>query len=293
MISPPLYKQLRRIHLRGKRISDALMAGHFRSVFRGHGVEFEEVGVYDENDDVKHIEWNVTARMGRPFVKRYREEREQTVMLLVDTSASLGVGHVGHRKLETAAETAALLALCAQGNGDAVGAMLFSESVEMVLPAKKTQSAVWRIVREIVGVNRATGKTSLRTVLEEFGRMHKRRAIVFLISDFADTGYMDALRPVAGRHDLVAVMVHDPLDFDLPEAGIVHAVDPETHETVVWDCFDAASRRRFHTAAIADFEQRQAELRAAGVDIVECSTDASPVDALYRFFRLRERRLGR
>ena len=158
---------------------------------------------------------------------------------------------------------------------------------------KKTQAAVWRIVREIVAVNRASGKTSLRNVLEEFGRMHKRRAIVFIISDFADTGYMDALRPVAGRHDVVAVMIHDPLDFHLPDAGIVHAVDPESKETVIWDCFDKASRNRFERAAKANLNQCQADLRAAGVDIVECSTDASPVDALFRFFRLRERRLGR
>jgi uncharacterized protein (DUF58 family) len=284
---------MRRLQIRARRAVEDLLGGAYRSVFKGSGIAFEEVREYQPGDDIRSIDWNVTARMGHPFVKRFIEERELTLMLVVDISASQRFGSQQQQKREVAAEIAALLAFCALANQDKVGLVAVSDRVEKFVPPRKGTRHALRLIRDILFHEPVGQGTSLRTGLDFLNRVLRRRAIVFLLSDFFDQGYEKALRRTARRHDLVAVVCHDALEASLPGVGLLELLDAETGGTLLVDSSVAA----FQSAAARQAQRRRAALPqlagGARVDWIDAATDGRHLDALLRFFQLRERRLGR
>ncbi len=268
---------------------DTIMAGQYHSAFRGLGMEFEEVREYVPGDEVKTIDWNVTSRMGRPYVKRYREERELVVMVLVDLSESGAFGTVHRLKRETAAEMAAILAFNAIRNNDRIGAILFTDRVERYIPPKKGAAHVWRVIREILTCQPQSGKTDIAAAVRFFGRVMRKRTVAFLISDFHDRDYGRALAVTARKHDVISVLVSDPGDGRLPEAGLVELEDLESGRRLVLDAAHAETARRYAAWVETRYRDTRAVFRRADVDVVEISTDGSLVDPLRRFFRARER----
>jgi uncharacterized protein (DUF58 family) len=305
MISRDLVRQIRRLQIRARRAVEDLLGGEYRSVFKGSGISFEEVREYQPGDDIRTIDWNVTARMGHPFVKRFIEERELTVMLLVDCSASLAFGTQQQQKREVAAELAALLAFSAISNNDKVGLIACSDQVEKFVPPRKGTRHVLRLMRDILFLQPEHSGTSLRQGLDFLNRVLRRRAIVFLFSDFLDfslaqngvrgaaTGLAKVLQRTGKRHDLVGIALSDPRELELPAVGLLELTDAETGESFVVD----TSSPRVQAALRERTQQRLQSLRqiaqSARVDLIEVSTDGGHLDALLRFFRLRERRLGR
>jgi uncharacterized protein (DUF58 family) len=259
-------------------------------VFRGAGIAFEEVREYQPGDDVRTIDWNVTARMGHPFVKRYREEREQTVILLVDVSGSQWFGTAARWKHEVAAELAALLAFSVVRNNDKVGAILFSDHVEhFVAPAKGT-SHVLRLIRDVLYHEAAGRGTDIAAALGYLHRVTHRRAIVFLLSDFLAHGYEHALRIAARRHEVIAVRLADPRERVLPAGGLLDLEDTETGAHLTVDTGSPRFRRWFARAAQEGSRQLRQLCRSSGVDLIDVATDGRYVDPLVRFFLERERR---
>lgn len=291
MLPRDLVRQIRRLHIRARRAVEDILGGDYRSVFKGAGIAFEEVREYQPGDDVRTIDWNVTARMGHPFVKRYVEERELTVMLLIDISRSQAFGTQGKQKREVAAEIAALLAFCAISNNDKVGLVACSDRVEKYVPPRKGTRHALRLIRDILFVEPRFPGTSLRAGLDFLNRVLHRRAIVFLLSDFLDQGYEQALRRTGRRHDLIALMQSDPREQALPDVGLLELEDAETGQPVLID----TGASHFQPAFAQRARQRQARLRqlarSARVDMVDLGTDDAHLDALTRFFHRRERRL--
>ncbi len=293
--SPELFRRIRRLHFRTNRTVDTLMAGSYRSAFRGTGIEFEEVREYSPGDDVGSIDWNVTARMGRPFVKLYREERELMVYLLVDLSASglFGTGGrdgTGTTRRERIAETAALLAFAATKSNDRVGAILFSDRIERHIPPKKGTSHVWRVIRDILGTRPAGRRTDIAEALGFLGSAAKRRSVAFVLSDFIAPDFSTALKVAARRHDLIGVEVRDPGEEIGPPAGLVRCRDPETGRERLIDFGSERVRREWIDHARERKKRLEDLFRTAGVDRIEISTRGSVVDPLARFFRDRELR---
>ena len=288
-----LLRQVRHIEIRTRRMVNDLLAGPYESVFRGTGLAFEEVREYYPGDDVRTIDWNVTARMGHPYVKRFREEREQTVMLLVDVSASEAFGTNGRRKADVAAELTALLAFSAIRNNDKVGVMLFSDRVEHFVPVAKGRSHALRLIRDVLSLEPSGCGTDLAGALRTLRRVTHRRAIVFLLSDFLATGYERALRIAARRHDLIAIRLLDPRERELPPGTLLDLQDAETGEHFMADAASPAFRRLYAQAAAERKERFQELCRAANVDIIEVRTDRAYLDPLVGFFRRREQRLRR
>jgi uncharacterized protein (DUF58 family) len=288
-----LLRQVRRLHLRARRAVEDILGGEYHSVFKGLGLAFEEVREYQPGDDIRTIDWNVTARMGHPFVKRFVEERELTALLLVDGSASLEFGSGRQTKREVATELAALLALSAIRNNDKVGLLLFTDRVERFIPPRKGTRHVLRLLRELVGYQPCSPGTSLRQALETANRLLRRRAIVFLLSDFLDRDYEKSVQRTARRHDLVALWVRDPLEEELPAVGLLAVADAETGQQQLWDTSRAEVRAAYAQAA----DQQRAALRqllgAARGDLIEVSTQGDHVQALVRFFQRRQRRWRR
>ncbi len=293
MIPREILKDVRRIQIRTSHMVDAAMAGQYESVFRGTGMEFHEVREYQQGDDVRAIDWNVTARTGRPFVKRFVEERELTVMLVVDLSGSGKFGSQRSLKNQIAAELTALLAYSAIKNNDRVGLIIFTDHVEKVVPPKKGRRHVLRLIREVL-YYKPTGKgTRLLAALEYLGRVTKRRAVVFLISDFFDTGFEHSLRVVSKRHDLIGLIISDPREKQLPKLGLIEMQDPETGESLLLDTSDRRTREIFEEK-IRHWEKALEDIfRKAAVDRIRINTDASYVEPLVKFFRMREKRLAR
>ncbi|MBI1389960.1 MAG: DUF58 domain-containing protein [bacterium] len=290
MIPREMLKHIRRIEIRTKRMVNDVLAGEYHSVFKGQGVEFEEVREYQPGDDIRTIDWNVTARMGEPFVKRYREERELTVMLVVDASSSSLFGTTGKQKAELAVELSAVLAFSAIKNNDRVGLILFTDRVEKFFPPKKGKKHVLRLIRELLSFEPGGGATNIQNALEFLGRLTKRKSVVFLISDFMSGGYQDALRLVNTRHDLVAISVSDPRELDMPPIGLLELEDAETGEIVVIDTYDRASMHLFTKSASEDVQRLENEMKRLNVDHVSIRTDLSYVDPLIRFFQQRAKR---
>ena len=276
-------------------------AGEYRSVFRGQGMEFDEVREYQPGDDVGSIDWNVTARVGRPHVKRFVEERELTVFFVVDVSASSRFGSEGKAKVEVAAELAALVSFAAARQNDRVGLLAFSDRIELFVPAKKGMTHVLRIVREILSIRPEGAGTDLAGAMRYLNLVLRRRATVFLISDFLESGRAahGPLRPIsdttdlrmaARRHDMIAASIFDPREAELPAAGMVELQDAETGRFTL---LDTGSRRVRREYARRSRERRAAltrQLRELGIDEVPIRTDAGWVDRLVGFFRMRERR---
>ncbi|MCB9385157.1 MAG: DUF58 domain-containing protein [Bryobacterales bacterium] len=291
MISKELAKKIRLIEITTRRAVNDTLAGEYHSVFKGRGMEFDEVREYTPGDDVRTIDWNVTARTGTPHVKRFVEERELTVLLAVDLSGSGAFGSGGQLKNEVAAELCALLAFSAIKNNDKVGVVAFTDRVEKFIPPKKGASHVLRVVRDLLKLEPEGRGTDLAAALEFIGRISRRRSIVFLISDFLAHEYLKPLRLVAGRHDLVAISVLDPRERDLPDVGLVELEDPETGERVLLDTSSDAVRSRFQALGRVRDKQRQELFRTTGVDEIQVQAGEDYVRDLMSFFRKRERRV--
>ncbi len=293
MLSPEMIKKIKKIHIQSSRRVNTLMAGQYRSVFRGSGIEFEEVREYSPGDDVKSIDWKVSARLGRTYIKRYREERELVVNLLLDMSASGDFGTGGMLKREMAAETAAILAFNAVRNNDKVGAVLFTDRIERHLPPKKGSAHVWRVIKEIFTFSPQRSGTDIRQALAYLGRVSRKRSTAFLISDFQDDGYAREMRIVAKKHQLIGVVLSDPGEFRLPHAGIVYLRDPETGRICSFDGSDRRTQNAYTAARQAAYQARLDLLKSSDVDVIELQTLGSAAEALTRYFRYRERRKKR
>lgn len=290
MIPAEVLKQVRRIEIRTRNLVNDTFSGDYHSVFKGRGMEFAEVREYAPGDDVRAIDWNVTARLGHPYVKQFTEERELTVFLLVDISASGDFGTRVRPKAALAAEMAAVLAFSAVNNNDKVGLILFSDRIEHFLPPRKGKRHVLRVIREILYREPIGRATALSVPLEHLGRVQKRRAVVFLISDFQDQGYESALKLAAGRHDLISVRVSDPAEELLPPLGIVEIEDAETGARRLEDFNDGRVRARFEQRVVErDRGFREAQ-RGARVESIEVRTDRPYVRPLVEFFQRREKR---
>jgi uncharacterized protein (DUF58 family) len=292
-VAPEILRQVRRIEVRTRGPVNSLWAGEYRSVFKGQGMEFAEVREYLPGDDVRAIDWNVTARMRRPFVRRYEESRELTVMLLVDLSGSERFGTRGRFKSELAVELAAVLALAAVRNNDRVGLTLFSDRIEHEVPPRKGRRHALRLLRDLLAPRAAGRGTDLAGALDHAARVLKQKAIVFIVSDFAAADVERPLRRLALRHDVVAVTVGDPGEDALPDVGLARFVDPETGDEVEVDTSDPAVRRAFAAQVAAEDEARARALRRAGVDEIAVRTDHGYVQPLLAFFKSRETRAAR
>jgi uncharacterized protein (DUF58 family) len=293
MLPREIVRQVRRLQLRARRAVEDLLGGEYHSVFKGTGIAFEEVREYQAGDDVRAIDWNVTARMGHPFIKRYVEERELTVMLLLDCSGSQQFTSRLQQKREVAAEVAAVLAFSAITNNDKVGLVAFTDRVEKFIPPRKGARHVLRLIREVLFFQPKHQGTSIRAALDYVNKVLHRRAIIFLLSDFLDSGFERSFRRTGRRHDLVAVALRDPREEELPRVGLVQLEDAETGAQVLLDTSSAAVRRAYAERARARRDAIRQLTRSGRVDLIEVATDGRHLEALLRFFKLRERRLKR
>jgi uncharacterized protein (DUF58 family) len=289
-LSAELFAQIKAIQIRTQRLVTDVLAGEYESAFKGRGMEFEKVREYQPGDDVRHIDWNVTARRRAPFVKEFREERELTVMLVVDVSSSGAFGSAKKLKSEVAAEIAAILAYTAIKSNDRVGLVIFTDRVEHYIPPKKGRAHVWRVIRDILTFTPERRHTNLDVALEYLNRVVHRRSVTFVISDFLDADFKDALLLTAQHHDVTAICVVDPRERELPPVGIIELEDAETGEVILVDTYDRNIAHGFSTLARSASRQRAETFRAAEVGHIEVRTDASYVDPIVRFFRSRERR---
>jgi uncharacterized protein (DUF58 family) len=291
MIPRELLRKIRHIEIRTSHLVNEVLAGQYNSAFRGRGMEFEEVRPYAIGDDVRTIDWNVSARYGEPFVKVYREERELTVMLLVDVSGSHLFGTHVQLKRDLAAEVCATLAFSATRNNDKVGLILFSDRVEKFVPAKKGRRHVLRVIRELL-YHTPTGQgTDLTAALEHLSRTTTRRSVVFLVSDFQDEGYERVLQVARRRHDLIPVVINDPREMEMPNVGIVELLDAETGEPIVIDTASRRFREAFGADAARLGLQRQQMFRRLDTDTIELTTGEPFVEPLTRYFDKRRSRL--
>jgi uncharacterized protein (DUF58 family) len=293
MLPREILRQIRRLHVRARRAVEDLVGGEYHSVFKGMGIAFEEVREYQPGDDIRTIDWNVTARMGHPFIKRFIEERELTVMLVIDCSGSQQFGTQLQQKREVGAELAAVLAFSAISNNDKVGLIAFTDQIERFVPPRKGSRHVLRLIRDVLFFQASHRGTSIQMGLDYLNRILHRRSIIFLLSDFLDRGFERAFERTARRHDLIAIRITDPREEQLPPVGLVEVEDAETEERLLLDTGSRRVRGEFARAAA----ERRAALRqlahSSGADLVEVSTDGSHLDSLIRFFHVRERRLRR
>lgn len=294
MLPADLIKKIKKVHLRTGRTVNTLMAGQYKSVFRGVGIEFEEVREYSPGDDVKSIDWKVSARLGKPFVKRYREERELIIMLLVDLSASGLFGTLDSSKQEIAAEIAAILAFNAIRNNDKVGAILFTDQVERYIPPQKGSGHVWRVIKEIFSHQPQHGGTDVSAAVGFLGQVCRKRTTAFVISDYILPDRMDVvdrqMRSTARKHELINVLISDPGEFELPSGGIVMMRDLETGRWIQVDAGSAQTRKAYTEQRRRIHQRISDQFKAADLDCIRISTRDSAADELSRYFRLRERR---
>lgn len=296
-----MLKKVRAIEIRTNRLVNEALAGQYHSVFRGSGIDFDEVREYVPGDDVRSIDWKVTARQGRPFIKKYREDRELTILLAIDVSASGNFGSGEDSKRERAAELASVLAFSAIKNRDNVGLLLFSDQVELYIPPNKGRFHVLRVIREILFHEPQGRGTNIKLALENIRRTQKRRAVIFLISDFCLNGDFSAeletlkttLNSVNRRHDLVAVSVTDPCETRLPAVGRLTLEDAETGELVEVDTTSARVRKNFEEFSIKRAAEVRRTFNGNAVDLVELTTDKPYLPVLRQFFYTRERRVRR
>jgi uncharacterized protein (DUF58 family) len=287
-----ILKKIRRIELRTRNLVSSVFAGQYHSVFKGRGMNFEEVREYAPGDEIRAIDWNVTARMNAPYIKKFTEERELTVMLLVDVSASGVFGSVDLSKRELAAEVASILAFSAINNNDKVGLILFSEEVELFIPPKKGRLHTLRLIREMLFFEPKGRKTDLAGALDYLNRIMSRRCVVFAISDFMAPDFTKALTVTSRRHDLVAMPVIDPGEGEIPNVGIVTLEDAETGEQIDVDTSSRAVREGLAELNEGRLRSLERLLRTRRVDIVRLSTDEDYLVALRTFFEQRERRIA-
>jgi len=290
VIPKEILKKVKRIEIQTRGLVNDVFSGEYHSVFKGRGMEFSEVREYQIGDDIRTIDWNVTARQGHPYVKVFEEERELTVMLLVDVSSSGEFGTFEQMKGEIAAEICALLAFSAIKNNDKVGLIIFSDQVEKFIPPKKGKSHVLRVIREILYHEPEGTKTNITEALEYLSHITRRRAVVFLVSDFMSSGYEKALQIANRRHDMVAITITDPREIELPNVGFIELEDAETGETFLVDTSSAGVRSEFAETTHANIEEREKLFRSLNVDYIDIRTDQSYIEPLIRFFRMRAKR---
>ncbi len=290
MIPKEILKKIRRIEIKTKRLVNDLFSGEYHSTFKGQGMEFEEVRQYQPGDDIRLIDWNVTARTGFPYVKKFREERELSVVLLVDASSSGRFGTRDRFKSETAAELCALLAFSAIKNNDKVGLIIFTDRIEKFVPPQKGRGHVLRIIREVLFFEPEGVGTNIALALEYFHRVIKRRSVVFLVSDFLSEGYEKPLQIANRKHDIVAIKVTDPRETVFEDVGLIELEDAETGEIVIIDSGSKAFRREFSARADEDIVNLKRNFQLINMDFINIRTDRPYIVPLISFFRMREKR---
>ncbi len=293
-----LMAKVGKIRILTNKLIDDQLSGDYHSTFKGQGVEFDEVRPYVPGDDVRTIDWNVTAKTGLPYIKRFSEERELTILFMVDVSGSQGYGSVRRSKMELAAEVTALLALTAIRNQDKIGLILFSDEIVKYIPPRKGRDSVMRLVREVLAAeDSATGGTDIAAALKFLNSVQKRRAVVFLVSDFLlssvkpqTSSFEQLLRATARHHDMVCVPVSDPAEQELPNVGLVELEDPETGELVLVDTSSAAVRRRFSATASEENEELKRFFLKTGIDTLTIATDRPYINEVRALFKRRARK---
>ena len=285
-----ILRQVKLLELRTRGLVNSLFSGEYRSVFKGQGMEFSEVREYQPGDEVRSIDWNVTARMRKPYVKRYIEERELTVMLAVDLSGSERFGTRRRFKSELASELAAVIAMTAIRNNDRVGTLLFTDKVELVVPPRKGRKHALRLIRDLLVFKPEGRGTDVALATDYLNKMLAHKTIIFLVSDFMAPDIERPLKLLAQRHDVVAVTVEDPSELELPDIGLARLVDPESGETIDIDTSDPKVRSAYDWNVSEEREERKHLLRRLAIDEVPVRTDGSIVEPLFRFFRARETR---
>jgi uncharacterized protein (DUF58 family) len=290
MIPKEVLQQIRRIQITTSRMVTDVFCGQYQSVFKGRGMEFDEVREYQPGDEIRSIDWNVTARMGHPYIKKFMEERELTVMLLLDLSGSSYFGTVHKLKRQIAAEICSVLAFSAIRNNDKVGLIIFTDKIEKFVPPKKGISHVLRIIREALYFTPKGKKTNIPAALEYLNKVCKRSTVAFVVSDFYDADFEKPLSIANKRHDLVSVTITDPKELDLPDIGIAQFDDPETQREFSFDTSNEALRREFRQNALRIVKERKKTFDRLGVDSVDIHCDIPYNRTLFKFFRMRERR---
>jgi uncharacterized protein (DUF58 family) len=291
MIPKEILRKIRQIEIRTSHIVNTAVAGQYYSAFKGRGMEFEEVRSYEIGDDVRAINWNVSARYGRPFVKLFREERELTVMLLVDLSRSHQFGTRHQLKRELAAEVCATLAFSAIRNNDKIGMISFTTQVERYVPPKKGTRHVLRLIRDLLFFEPQGSGTDLAVAFEHLNHVTRRRCVVFLASDFQASGYEWPMRVARRRHDLIPITITDPREVELPDVGLIELTDAETGDTVLVDTSNRRLRQRYQANAIVKANERARAFRRCNIDSIDVTTGESFIGPLNRFFRARKARL--
>ena len=290
MIPQELIEKIRQIQIYTSRAVDASFAGQYESVFKGRGMQFDEVREYCPGDDVRTIDWNVTARTGRPYIKRFVEEREMTVMLVVDLSASGDFGTVDKMKNELAAEFCAVVAFAAAKNNDKVGLLIFTDRIEMYIPPKKGSRHVLRLIRELLYFKMPRRKTNIPIALDYLARVITKKATVFLVSDFIESDFKKPLSLLNKRHDVIAVCVRDRAEVNLPAVGLVEFFDAESGEVMLVDTSGRNWRRQYGSTSARRFDDLNNMLRSINIDCISISTDKPYIQDLIQFFHIRHRR---
>jgi uncharacterized protein (DUF58 family) len=291
MLPKEIIKKVRRIEIRTKKLVNDVFSGEYHSIFKGRGMEFEEVREYQPGDDIRIIDWNVTARYGYPFVKKFAEERELTVMLLVDASSSGEFGTAQRMKGEIAAELCSVLAFSAIKNNDKVGMIIFTDKIEKYIPPKKGSSHVLRLIREVLYFKPEHQRTDINCALEFLGRVIKRRCVVFLVSDFLNTGFEKMLSIANKRHDVIAIRIVDPREIELPNVGFIELEDTETGEQILIDTKDSEVRKSFSEYATREQTNLDMSFRSMDLDNIQILTDRSYVEPLMAFFKARAKKI--
>jgi len=286
-----VYKKIRQIEVRSRKAVNQLFAGQYRSVFKGQGLEFHEVREYIPGDDIRFIDWNVSARLGHPYVKKFIEERQQTLMLVVDISASQDFGSVKQSKNETAAEIAAVLAFSAIKNNDLVGLLMFSDKIEKYIPPKKGKRHVLRVIREILFFKRESKKTNLPQALRYLNRVCKKNAVTVIISDFFDIDFEKPIRVLSKHHDVIPIIIKDRFEKELPKLSLVDLEDPETGNIYRIDLSDAVITEKYKNHSQNETNKLKTFFRSLSLDNLELTTDGNYALPLTKFFKARERRL--
>jgi len=290
MITKEILKKVRQIEIRTGRIVNDIFAGEYESIFKGRGMEFHEVREYVPGDDIRSIDWNVTARAGHPYVKKFVEERELTVIIMADISGSGNFGTRNKMKIELMAEIGAVLSFSAIKNNDKIGLLLFTDKIEKFIPPKKGRPHVLRVIRELLYYKPKSRKTSINSALEYLGKVLKKRSVVFLISDFMDSDYERLLRILNKRHDIVGISISDPREKDIPDIGLVEFEDAETGEILFLDTGDDLLRKELAKKRGSFVDARNKAFMSMGIDSVDISTDKPYIEPLILFFRMRAKR---
>jgi len=290
MIPKEILKKVRRIEISTRRVVNDLFSGEYHSTFKGQGMEFEEVRQYQPGDDIRLIDWNVTARTGQPYIKKFREERELSVVLLVDASSSGAFGTRERFKSETAAELCALLAFSAIKNNDKVGLIIFTDKIEKFVPPKKGKAHVLRLIREILYFKPQGIGTDISGAVQYMNRVIKRRSVVFLISDYLSEGFYRPLQIANNKHDVIAIKISDPRETTFDDFGLIELQDAETGEVILVDTGSREFRKEFAARAQEDNSNLKRGFQLANLDFINIRTDQSYIVPLINFFKMRERR---